>query len=379
LAVVSGLLFFGALALEYRVFTRIGTQPVGTGLFVFLIFAALTAASTWLFAIFLSWHVTLTPDAIETSSWWASRRLRRVQIDGCRRRNAGSAGMFLEVVPAAARLKTIRLPLSFMQTDVAFFAWFSAFRDLDLADMKNSVAAVADNADFGATPEQRLRRMVLARKVAGALGFLAAALAVWSFFRPQPYAVLIASLAALPALALILAARSRGLFRIYAVTKVDAGLGMVFSMPALAVMLRVLLDLNMVSFLPLIGAAAISAGAFASIIAIADRQIRTQPAMLAVCGLVAGLYFFGVIGEANALLDRAPVPVIRSQIMAKHVSQGKTTTFHFTLAPWGARSETDDASVPRDLYDRLQPGNPVCIPLHKGALGMPWFVVQACS
>jgi hypothetical protein len=266
-----------------------------------------------------------------------------------------------------------------MQTDAAFLAWFSAFRDLDATDMHHSVAVVAANADFGATPEQRLRRLALARKVAGALGFLAAAVAIWSFLWPQPYALLMASLAALPLLALILVVLSRGLFRIFAWTKIDAGLGMVFSLPTLAVMFRVLFDLNMVSVLPLIGAAAIGAGVFVSIITVADRKIRSQPAMLVVCGLVAGLYFFGVIGEANALLDRSPLSVIRSQIVAKHVSRGKTTTYHFTLAPWGARSDPDDASVPRDLYDRLQPGNPVCVLLHNGELGMPWFVVRGCS
>jgi hypothetical protein len=177
-----------------------------------------------------------------------------------------------------AGLKTIRLPLSFVQTDVAFFAWFSAFRDLDAADMHHSATVVAANADFGTTPEQRLRRLALARKVAGALGFLAAAVAVWSFFGPQPYALLMANLAALPLLALILVVLSHGLFRIFARTKVDAGLGMVFSLPTLAVMLGVLFDLNMVSVLPLIGAAAIGAGALVLIIAVANaRSVRSQP------------------------------------------------------------------------------------------------------
>jgi hypothetical protein len=45
----------------------------------------------------------------------------------------------------------------------------------------------------------------------------------------------------------------------------------------------------------------------------------------------------------------------------------------------GSGSEPDDASVPRHLYDRMQPGNPVCILLRNGALGVPWFVVLQCS
>jgi hypothetical protein len=379
LAVVASLLFFGALAVEYRVVILIGTQPVGLGVFLFVVFAVLAATFAWLFAILLTWRVTLRPDALETSSWWTGRRLRRVEIDGCRRRNAGSAGTFLDVVPAVARLKTIRLPLSFMRTDAAFFAWFSGFRDLDLADVQSAIAAVAANADFGATPEQRLRRLALARKAAGALGLLAVAVAAWGLISPQPYPLAIASLAALPALGLILAALSRGLFQIVRWTKNDASLGTVCALPSLTVMLRVLFDLNMVSGVSsLIGPASVGAGIVMSILAVADRKTRSQPAILVICGLIAGIYFFGVIGEANALLDHSPASAVRSQIIDKHVSSGKATTYHFRLAPWGPVTEPSDVSVPHDLYDRLQPGNPVCIQLHSGALDMPWFVVLAC-
>jgi hypothetical protein len=379
LAVVASLLFFGALAAEYRIVTLIGTQPVGLGLFLFVVFAVLAAALAWLFGIILTWRVTLRPDAIETSSCWAEKRLRRIEIDGCRRRNAGSAGTFLDVVPAVARLKTIRLPLGFMRTDVAFYAWFSGFRDLDLADVQNAVAAVAANSDFGATPEQRLRRLALARRAAGALGFLAVAVAAWGLIRPQPYSLVIASLAALPALGLIVAALSRGLFQIVRWTKNDASLGAVCALPSLTVMLRVLFDLNMVSGVSsLISPAFIGAGIVMSMLAIADRKIRSQPAILVICGSIAGIYCFGVIGEANALLDRSPASAVRSQIIDKHVNSGKATTYHFQLAPWGPVTESGDVSVPHDLYERLQPGDPVCIRLHSGALDLPWFVVLAC-
>jgi hypothetical protein len=277
-----------------------------------------------------------------------------------------------------SHLKTIRLPVSFLQTDADFFTWFSALQNLDAADADNSLAAAMNNAAFGATPQRRLKRLAFARKVAGALTILAAALAIWSFVWPQPYWLAITSLAALPVLALILVMLSGGLFRIFAMTKIDAGLGYVFSISALAITMRVLFDLNIVSEWPLIGASVIGAGASVLVIALIDRKTVSQPILLVACGLVAGLYFFGLIGEANTLLDRTPEAIIRSQIMNKRVSQGKTTSYHFKLSPWGSQSEPNDASVPRDLYDRLQPGDPVCIVVHDGALGMPWFVVQAC-
>jgi hypothetical protein len=106
--------------------------------------------------------------------------------------------------------------------------------------------------------------------------------------------------------------------------------------------------------------------------------MRARPWALLGCSLLAGAYAFGVIGEANALLDRSPLSAFRSPVMDKHVTYGKTTTYHLRLAPWGPLSEPGDVSVSHTLYDNLQPGNLACVLLHQGAFGMPWFIVLGC-
>jgi hypothetical protein len=376
LMVSSVLAFFVTLALGYRLINPIA-KDTGTMAMLSLFFVAFAAASMWLFAIALSFRITLTPDEIETSSWWTHQRLSRKNIAGVRRPNAENSANFLVVVPAIAELKTIRLPIGFMKTDEAFSAWFSALRNLDAVDIQNSTAAIADNADFGATKEQRLRRLAVAQKVAKALRFVAVVITAWSFIRPQPYWLLIASLAALPALAPILAVLSRGMFRIVPRTKVDASLDLLCSMPALGILLRTRLDINMLSVMSLIGAATIGAVIVTCVLSVAERVDRR--AILLLCGFVAGLYFFGVFSEANALLDRSPASIVRSEIIDKHIVRGAAgTRYRITLAPWGALSEPNDAYVQRDLYDIMQPGSPACIMLRNGALGVPWFTVTAC-
>lgn len=375
LAVIFGLLFFGAVAVEYRI---ICIQPIGTALLVMLVMGPLAALFVWLFAIVLTFRVTLASDAIETSTWWTSRRLHRDQIEGYRQRDRGSGGKFLELIPAVSHAKMIHLPVKFLQPDAAFFGWFSAIRDLDAADEDSSLAAALNNPAFGATRHQRQNRLAVARKVARALTALAWALAAWSFVWPQPYWLAITSLAALPVIALMLVILSGGLFRIFAMTKIEVGVGKVFAFPALIISIRVLQDLNMVSEWPLIGASVAAAGASVFATALIDRKAASRPVVLINGALIGGLYFFGLIGEVNALLDRTPESIVRTQIMKKRVSEGETTRYYFTLAPWGSQSEPDDARVTRDLYDRLQPGNSVCVTTHGGALGMPWFAVDEC-
>jgi hypothetical protein len=376
LTVFSVLIFSVALALGYRLINPIATDA-GTTAVILLMIAALAAPSIWLLVVVLTYRTTLTPDAIETSSWWAHQQLSRENISGIRRPNAENSGKFLVIIPAIAELKTIRLPIGFMNTDEAFSAWFSALRDLDAVDIQNSVTSIAENANFGATPAQRLHRLAVARKVAKALGFTAAVVTAWSFISPQPYWLVIGSLAGLPALALILAVLSRGMFRIVPRTKLDASLGSLCSIPASGILLRSLLDINMVSTTSLIGAAAVSAGIVVCILVVTERVDRK--AILLLCGFIAGLYFFGVFSEANVLLDRSQASIVRSKIVDKRIDQGKAgTRYRITLAPWGALSEPNHAYVQRDLYDRIQPGGPACILLRNGALGVPWFTVMAC-
>jgi hypothetical protein len=375
LAIFFGLLFFGAVAVEYRI---ICIQPIGTALLVLLVMGPLAALFVWLFAIVLTFRVTLASDAIETSTLWTSRRLQRDQIDGYRQRDRGSGGKFLELIPALSHARKIHLPVKFLQTDAAFFGWFSAFRDLDAADEENSLAAAMNNPEFGTTPQQRLNRLAVARKLAKALTALAWVLGVWSFVWPHPYWLAITTLAALPAIALLLVILSGGLFRIFAMTKIEVGVGMVFAFPAAVIAIRVMQDLDMVSEWPLIGASVAAAGVSVFATALIDRKAASRPVVLINGALIGGLYFFGLIGEANALLDRSPESIVRTQIMKKRVSEGQTTRYYFTLAPWGSQSEPDDARVTRNLYDSLQPGNMVCVAPHSGALGMPWFTVDEC-
>src|SRR5262249_4860759 len=150
------------------------------------------------------------------------------------------------------------------------------------------------------------------------------------------------------------------------------------AVPAFVLMLRVLFDFNLVDWTPPIAAAAACAVVFVIVTAAADGSLRTRRWTLLGIGLVAAVYAFGAIGEADALFDRSPVMVLRSQVLDKHISYGKTKTYHLKLAAWGPMSEGGDVSVTQAVYDRLEAGSTACIVLRSGALGMPWFIVLAC-
>jgi hypothetical protein len=353
--------------------------PLGRKLAAELVVVAFAAGTVWQLVVFLTWRVTLAPDAIETSTWWRTRRLRREDIAGARLNSTRQGGQTLILVPKDNAGKVITLALRFIARDEPFATWFAGLTDLNVVDLRNSFAHIAANAAFGVSVEQRLRRLLLARRFATILDIATLAVVLWAFIGPQPYAWLIGSLVALPIVALLLVIGSLGLFRIgISASDAHANLGAVCALPACVITARLLLDLNMVDWVPLIIAALACAAVFVAALALADRNLRRHPWMLAGIALLTSAYAFGSLGEANALLDRSHPSVLRSQILDKRISYGRTTTYRFKLAPWGPLGAPKEVSVPQEIYARLEPGKEACLLLHDGMLGMPWFVVLAC-
>jgi len=353
--------------------------PLERKLMADAVVVAFAAATVWQLVIFLTWQVRLSDDAIETSTWWRTRKLRRNEIAGARINSTRQAGAILLLIPKDARGKRMTLALRYIKKDDAFGAWFSGLTNLNAVDFQQSVASITENAAYGATPEERLLKLNRARKVARCLDFVMLAVVLWSFIDPRPYPYVIASLAALPIVALILVATSRGLYRIgIDATAAYANVSSLCAVPAFALMVRVLFDFNLVDWMPPVAAAAACAVIFVIVVAAADRSLRTRRWTLLGIGLITAAYAFGAIGEADALLDRSPVKVLRSQVLDKHITYGKTKSYHLKLAAWGPMSEGGDVSVSQAVYDRLEPRSTACIVLRSGALGMPWFIVLAC-
>ncbi|WP_407155652.1 hypothetical protein [Bradyrhizobium sp. STM 3557] len=217
-----------------------------------------------------------------------------------------------------------------------------------------------------------------AQKLAAALTLIAILVAVWALFRPQPYGALMTLLIALPLLAMTAVIARRDLFRIGLGSGYEANLGSACAVPACALFARTLFDLNLLSWLPLTAFAAAIAIVFLIAALRRETRLRRRWWRLSIAALLTGAYAFGALGQANVLLDRAPQSVLRSRITGKHLGHSRIASYHLTLAPWGPMAAPHDATVPRDVYDAAEIGDPACVRLHDGALGMAWFTATAC-
>ncbi|ACL63732.1 conserved hypothetical protein [Anaeromyxobacter dehalogenans 2CP-1] len=350
------------------------TGPV---LIVPLGFGALGAAAV---AAAQRGRLLLHADGVEVIELGRSpRRLRNDQIAG-RRTIPLQYGMEKLVLERRERgEKPVSMGFLF-ERDATLDAWLESLPDLDVADRASAEAALLASAELGPDEEARRASLAGSHRVAKVLKGAALAAGGWGLLFPRPYPVAIAVLAAIPlaTLALVLAGRGR-----YAVeerrNEVRPGVGVPIFAPGVVLMLRALLDYEVVDVARVLGWTAAAAVALTALLVRGDAALRRRWYVPALVLALVAPYPWGALNAADVLLDRAPAEVHEVPVLHKHVSSGKHTSYDLRLPPWGPIGAAQEVDVGRELYGQVEVGDLVCTHLRPGALGARWFVVDLCD
>ncbi len=321
-------------------------------------------------------RVVLYPDSIEIQDVLSSRVLRRTDIVGRRVLPTRYVSTLL-LVPSQGGKK---LKISeVLQTDSAFQVWLAAIPDLDLKDRRNVEARIETDPELGLTPGDRAFRLQKAKKVSKVMNVVSLAAVFWGLWYPRPYQLVIAVLAVLPLVAIFLTSISKGIYQVEGRRNDPRPtLALVFICPGLILALRFFQDLQLVRWTQIL-APSIVIGAVLTFLAVrSDFAVQKRPWAIAPTLLFLVVYGCGVVTQANALLDRSQPQLFEANVLAKHFSTGRSTTWYLTTGPWGAKQNGGDISVSRSLYYASAPGQTVCFRLFPGALTIPWYFVSAC-
>ena len=225
----------------------------------------------------------------------------------------------------------------------------------------------------------RASRRADARLLSRATLSIAVAITIWGLFFPQPDEVLITALAVLPWCGLLMIARSRGF--LHADDKgIYRGTAALAAVPALVLAVRALQDVHLVVWWEVLPFTAIGAAAFVFIVTKADRRIVKRRGGITGMLCVACAYAYGVSAEADMLLDWSRPQHFTPTVLDKHSSGGSRAprTYHFTVDPWGPRLEADEIAVSVETFRAIKRGEAVCISSSPGAIGISWYVGEAC-
>jgi hypothetical protein len=85
-------------------------------------------------------------------------------------------------------------------------------------------------------------------------------------------------------------------------------------------------------------------------------------------------YAFGCMSILNGMLSQAPPSQFEGSIVSKYIHGGRSHARMFDLGPWGPFSGGGVQGT-LIMYDRLNAGDSVCMLLHPGGLGLPWWEI----
>lgn len=333
-----------------------------------------------LVAIFKTGFLVTADRLIELNMWpFSSKELQLKEIAGFR-----TDDKYTTIFPNQPGLPKLKIA----QTTEAYQelqAWLrSQYPDLDVAEAEATKAALLADERLGGTAEERATRLALAKQVSTVLNIVGAGVTVWLFFKPQPYSYAIAAGLAVPLLAAGALLLFPGFMRLDAgKNNPHASVSTALLLPSFALLLRGLMDSEPLSYAPVWPVAGAVAGGLALLLVAVGRQSlfeygtrrRGSGSEWTVLLICAALYGYGAVTTSNAAFDASAPTVYRPQVLDKHKTTGKSTTYYLLLIPWGARTVSQDVTVGRTFYEQHAAGDTVLVATRPGRLGIPWFEV----
>jgi hypothetical protein len=191
---------------------------------------------------------------------------------------------------------------------------------------------------------------------------------------------MVAVLAVLPWCALAMIAHWRGIVHADS-SSVYRGVAALFHVPGLLLCIAAIADVHLLAWHEALILTALGGAPFAALALRLDRRPARKRQAVVMMALFAVAYAYGIVAQLDTRLDRAPPQRFRVTVLDKHLSGGTHSPLRriLTVEPWGPRAETDDITVDGDTFHAVKRGASVCISLHPGALGIPWYGAAACS
>lgn len=313
-------------------------------------------------------RITLLPDAIEYDALFTTTRIERGEIAGYRF-SAFQLNLFL----GGPDRRIFGISLLF-RPDAAFMAWLAAIGAPEGAEQVAVRKAANEDAAPGATPKDPEAHAGAARTVARLLNILAYGALVVSLAAPSPS--VLALLALMPWLAIALCRRYGPACVIEEPANHTArgDLRHAILVPAVALGLRAMADVNLLDASPLL-LPALPGGVFmAGVIAWVSPGLRRRPPRLGLYGAFLAAYVASVLALANTWLDAAPPRNFLATVISSQASHGLgAVQYYLEVSPWGPYPVENEIRVGRMLHHLTGAGQLVCIHVHPGALGLPWY------
>ena len=336
-------------------------------------------------------RLTVTADSVSFAVLSGTRQVDRAAVAGRLTivRSLAKDDTLLVLTGRDPRTRLLQFPMLLAKPALRE-TWLGELPDqraaLERRYAESRAAGLADllaNPRLGPTPEARQARLRRARIFVRTLDVLALFAGLWLAIYPRPFSLALAANILLPLLALTAITRPGRLIRVVHAPGSPPIIWIALAVSGGALGLATANAPDVLDPLAVFGFGVLGAlPILAWLLAFDPGMRRLSPLILTapIAVLLAG----GTLDLANIAADHAPprvfaVPVLRQWTARGRGIRARETTGMLLLGPWGPRRRPQLFQPSQRLNDLVWPGVPVCVRLHPGAFGFPWYTHVYCD
>jgi hypothetical protein len=288
---------------------------------------------------------------------------------------------YLYFIPNSPELKKIKVS-TYVGNYGQLATWAeSHFKNIDIEEIEEDTADILENEEYGRNIEEREFKLESTRKKTKFLNTISLVVALATMIFPHFYKVQIIACSVLPILGLILLKSSKGLIKLD--DKPNSAHPNLFGtlfMPSAALMIRALLDFNVFSY-ENFWKPAFLLFAFLTFLIFFKSELeynfKKAVSYLAILGMLmfGSMFAFGFLITTNAIYDNSYPATYKAKVIDKHSSSGKTTTYYLKLDSWGPKTEIEDVSVSKDIYNTKEIGDSTTVYFNEGLYEIPYYLI----
>jgi hypothetical protein len=290
---------------------------------------------------------------------------------------------YLHFIPKDSQVKRIKVS-TYVGKFGQLIDWSeNNLTNLDREEVITDEREILENEEYGRTSEEREYKLSKARKLTKTLNTASWIIGLSTWIYPHFYQIQIVLCAILPIVGLIVYKTSKGLIKLD--EKPNSAHPNIISTliaPSGALAMRALMDFQIFD-LSNFWKPAIAIFVIFGLLVLKDSNVqydfRKGVTYLAILGLLmfGGMYSYGFLITTNVVFDESQPSAYKAEILDKRISSGKTTTYYFELSKWGPKTEIDDVSVSKEIYNSREIGDSAVVYFNHGLYKIPYyFVIQ---
>jgi len=287
---------------------------------------------------------------------------------------------YIRLVPVTGK-KGLNVSLYIEKSD-DIGAWaYSRFEDLDTQKAEEEDIEVLKEVTREIPALDHDNQLAKARRAAKYLNWAGYGTGLLAFFYSHPYDAVVVSTMVVPVVIILAIRWSKGFLRYNGTDKSRYPImAFVILMPIAGLGIRAMFDFNILDFGNLwIEAIAVDAALIAMAMWSSNELSFKGPMSTFTLVFMSVLFYGYAISSMtiiNCRFDSGDYQPFKAAILNKEISDGKVTTYYLDLSPWGPRTEHEQVSVDKNLFNRANVGDTVEVYLYEGRLKAKWFEVR---